>query len=184
MSGLREKERFNALNEVRILASISHPNIIGYKEAFIFENCLCIVMEHANGGDLSRLIEKKKREAQLITESEIWGYFYQILTGLKALHDMGILHRDLKAANIFLHDGMIKLGDLNVSKISKQGLVFTQTGTPYYASPEIWRDKPYDSRSDIWSFGCVVYELASLRPPFTALDMQGLYKRVIKGIYP
>lgn len=76
MSGLREKERINALNEVWILASISHPNIIAYKEAFIYENCLCIVMEHANGGDLSKLIEKKKWDAQLISEQDIWSYFY------------------------------------------------------------------------------------------------------------
>lgn len=60
MTGLRDKERVNALNEVRILASISHPGIIAYKEAFIYENTLCIVMEYANGGDLAKLIDKKK----------------------------------------------------------------------------------------------------------------------------
>ena len=77
-----------------------------------------------------------------------------------------------------------KLGDLNVSKIAKKGLSYTQTGTPYYASPEVWKDKPYDSKSDIWSMGCVIYEMAALTPPFQADDMQGLYKKVIKGIYP
>ena len=59
--------------------------------------------------------------------------------GLKALHARNILHRDLKSANIFWHsDGSLKLGDLNVSKIAQNGLLYTQTGTPYYASPEVW----------------------------------------------
>lgn len=61
--------------------------------------------------------------------------------------------------------------------------MFTQTGTPYYASPEVWRDKPYDSKSDIWSLGCVLYEMCALIPPFTAKDMKGLYSKVIKGEY-
>ena len=77
-----------------------------------------------------------------------------------------------------------KLGDLNVSKVTKQGLGYTQTGTPYYASPEVWRDQPYDMKSDIWSLGCVLYEMITLRPPFQAPDMQNLYKKVLRGMYP
>lgn len=98
-----------------------------------------------------------------------------------------ILHRDMKSANIFLFKDMqTKLGDLNVSKIIKQKdqLSYTQTGTPYYASPEVWKDLPYDSKSDIWSMGCLLYELCALVPPFRADDMQGLYKKVVKGKYP
>lgn len=71
----------------------------------------------------------------------------------------------------------IKVGDLNVSKVAKKGgLLYTQTGTPYYASPEVWRDKPYNSKSDVWSLGCVIYEMITLSPPFKAVDMEGLYK--------
>ena len=82
------------------------------------------------------------------------------------------MHRDLKAANIFISsDGVYKLGDLNVSKVLKKGLAYTQTGTPYYASPEVWKDEPYDMKSDIWSLGCVLYEMATLQPPFQAEDM-------------
>lgn len=96
-----------------------------------------------------------------------------------------ILHRDLKCANIFLNkDGTVKLGDLNVSKVAKMGLVYTQTGTPYYASPEVWQDKPYDHRSDIWSLGWVIYEMITLRPPFMATSMQELCSKVKKGLYP
>lgn len=75
------------------------------------------------------------------------------------------------------------MGDLNVSKIAKRGLLYTQTGTPYYASPEIWQDKPYDKKSDIWSLGAVLYELCALSPPFKANDMKGLAAKICKGVY-
>jgi NIMA (never in mitosis gene a)-related kinase len=96
-----------------------------------------------------------------------------------------IIHRDIKCANIFLtKEGVLKLGDLNVSKVAKRGFLSTQTGTPYYASPEIWKDKPYDLKSDLWSVGCVLYEMCALNPPFRAQDMNGLYQKIMKGIYP
>jgi len=95
---------------------------------------------------------------------------------------MNILHRDLKSANVFLsRNGTVKLGDMNVSKIAKKGLLLTQTGTPYYASPEVWRDQPYDNKSDIWSLGCVLYEMCALKPPFRADDMEGLFNKVCQG---
>lgn len=108
-----------------------------------------------------------------------------MIKGLKALHHLKIFHRDLKSANIFLSKGgLAKLGDLNVSKVAKKGLLYTQTGTPYYASPEVWKDLPYDSKSDLWSLGCVLYEAVTLQPPFRANDMDGLYRKVLKGSYP
>lgn len=78
---------------------------------------------------------------------------------------------------------MPKIGDLNVSKVAKKGLLYTQTGTPYYASPEVWRDKPYDHKSDIWSLGCVIYEILALKVPFRAENMEQLFKKVLEGRY-
>lgn len=102
-----------------------------------------------------------------------------------ALHKLKILHRDMKSANIFLFkSGAAKLGDLNVSKVAKNGMLNTQTGTPYYAAPEVWKDQPYDLKSDIWSFGCVIYEMCCLVPPFKAEDMNGLFKKILRGQYP
>jgi len=139
-------------------------------------------MEYSDGGDLFQKITHYQKVQQYIQEDEIWKIFIQVVRGLKSLHDVSIFHRDLKSANIFLsNDGTSKLGDMNVSKVAKKGLLYTQTGTPYYASPEVWRDQPYDHKSDIWSLGCVLYEAVTLKPPFRAEDMQGLYKKVLKG---
>ena len=184
LTTLSEKEKQNSLNEVRLLASIDNPFIIGFKEVFFEDNqTLCIVMEFAAGGDMHSLMHNHQRSRILIKEKDIWRYSLQMILGLKALHDRKVLHRDLKCANIFLSkDGKVaKLGDLNVSKVAKDHLVYTQTGTPYYASPEVWRDEPYDVKSDIWSLGCVIYETCALKPPFRANDMQELFKKVQKG---
>ena len=181
---LKDKEKQNALNEVRILASIKSPFVISYKEAFIEDSdkSLCLVMEYADRGDLYQKIVQFKKNGCLIEETDVWRIFIQMTRGLKALHDLKILHRDLKSANIFLFsDGSAKIGDCNVSKVVYKGLGYTQTGTPYYASPEVWNDQPYDNKSDIWSLGCVTYEMLTLRPPFRANDMEGLYQKVIKG---
>ena len=181
---LSEKEKENSLNEVRILASVKSNFVVSYKEAFFDEkdNTLCIVMEFADRGDLYQQIVAHKKTAKFFEESDIWRIFIQLVKGLKALHDLKILHRDMKSANVFLFsNGCAKLGDLNVSKVARRGLGYTQTGTPYYASPEVWKDKPYDHKSDVWSLGCVLYEMITLRPPFRAKDMEGLFNKVCKG---
>ena len=142
-------------------------------------------MEYSDGGDLFQKIQLNQTHKKYLKESEVWSIFLQIVQGLKVLHSMQILHRDLKSANVFLNkNGVAKLGDMNVSKLAKKGLLLTQTGTPYYASPEIWKDQPYDHKSDIWSLGCVLYEMCALKPPFRADDMEGLFNKVTMGIYP
>lgn len=184
---LKEKEKQNTLNEVRILASIQHPHIIAYKEVFIEEEntTLNLITEFADNGDLFQLVQKNQREGkEQMSEDFVWKVLIQVVFGLKHLHDLKIFHWDLKSANIFLfEDGTVKLGDMNVSKIAKNGLLMTQTGTPYYASPEVWRDQPYDLKSDIWSLGCVMYELMTSKPPFMATDMDFLYKKILAGKY-
>ena len=186
MKNLNDKEKKNSLNEVRILASIKSPFVISYKEAFISEedSCLCLVMEYADKGDLYQKITLFKNKRQLFEEIDIWKIFIQMTRGLKTLHDLKILHRDFKSANIFLFgDGTAKIGDINVSKVVRNGLGHTQTGTPYYASPEVWNNDSYDAKSDIWSLACITYEMITLNPPFRAETFEGLYKKVIAGKY-
>eukprot|EP00347_Sterkiella_histriomuscorum_P020877 403336119 len=188
LNHLSEKEKENAINEVRILASINHVNVISYKEAFIEPNTqsLCIVMEYADNGDLFQKIADHQQDGTFFQEHEIWKIFIQVVRGLRAMHDLNVMHRDLKSANVFLNkDLTVKLGDMNVSKVANQkGLNYTQTGTPYYASPEVWKDEPYDIKSDIWSLGCVLHEIIALKPPFQANDMNGLYKKIVRGQIP
>ena len=182
---LNKKEQENSVNEVRLLASINHPNVIGYKEAFWDDNIksLNIVMEYADDGDLHTKIHRIKKENKLFNEILIWIYAIQMIEGLKALHDKKIMHRDLKSANIFLvkEKHQCKIGDMNVSKVIKEKVLLTQTGTPYYASPEVWRDEPYSYKSDLWSIGCVIYELCALHPPFNGKDLDDLFVNVCKG---
>ena len=111
---------------MRILASIEHPNIVGYKEAFFEESTqtLCIVMEFADGGDLQSKINQLKKEYKHAKEEEIWGIYYHMILGLQELHNNKIVHRDIKCANVFLtKSGVAKMGDLNVSKIAKMGVL-------------------------------------------------------------
>ena len=186
ISSLNHKERENALNEIRILASLQHPNIVGYKEAFYDQNTktINIVMEYADDGDLDGKLKKCIKSHRIFEESQMWSWIIQLLEGLKYLHDNKIIHRDLKCANLFLmKNGLLKIGDLNVSKLNKAKYAQTQTGTPYYCAPEIWEDKPYDYKCDIWSVGCILYELCTHHPPFRGTSLRDLYQNVMKGRY-
>lgn len=102
---------------------------------------------------------------------------------MKTLHQLNIFHRDIKSANILLtkNSEEVKLADLNVSKVSKSGLAITQTGTPYYSSPEVWSDLPYNGKCDVWSLGCVLYEMAAFRPPFLAPDILQLRNKIAEA---
>jgi len=100
------------------------------------------------------------------------------------MHSNNILHRDLKTLNIFLtKDNKIKLGDLGVAKILEDldNFVTSKVGTPYYLSPEVCEDRPYNSKSDIWSLGCILYELCSLHHPFEAKNQAALLLKIIRG---
>ena len=117
-----EREKENALAEVRYLASVQHPNVISYHAAFIDEpsSCLCLVLEYANSGDLAHRIKYMRDKDQMFQEDVILKILTQMCLGIQALHSLRIMHRDLKSANIFLtNDNIVKVGDLNVSKIAR-----------------------------------------------------------------
>jgi NIMA (never in mitosis gene a)-related kinase len=183
---LSEKEREISLNEIRIIASLSHQNIISYKESFLDESSktLNIVMEYADGGDIETKIKENKQKNLYFSENTIWFWLMQILEALLYLHQKKIIHRDIKGANIFLtKNNIVKIGDLGVSKVAKVGFAQTQTGTPYYCAPEIWRDKPYTDKCDVWSIGCLLYEICALRPPFRGTSLKDLCANVERGYY-
>jgi NIMA (never in mitosis gene a)-related kinase 1/4/5 len=101
---------------------------------------------------------------------------------LDVLHQNNICHRDLKTHNVFItkqsNEKIYKLGDLNVAKIQDRGLMTTVTGTPYYSSPEVLLKKPYDKSSEVWSLGCLIYEMACLKSPFEAMTYDELVDKV------
>ena len=182
-----EKEKELFFNELRILVPLTHINIISYKEAFYDKKTksLNMVIEYVDGGDLSMRIKLAKQKNMYFKEKIIWRIFLQILDGINYLHNKYIIHRDLKTSNIYLtKKGSVKIGGLNVGKsIEDIGMALTQIGTPYFTAPEIWKQMPYDYKCDIWSLGCILYEMTTLHVPFLGLNMQELYYNILNLKY-
>jgi NIMA (never in mitosis gene a)-related kinase len=141
-------------------------------------------MEYCDKGDLNDFILRKKEENKLIEEAIIWNLFIKITIGLAHIHKMKILHRDLKTMNIFLKDEFqVKIGDLGVAKILlKNSFAKTLIGTPYYLSPEICEEKPYNDKSDVWALGCILYELCTYKHPFDAKSQGALILKIMRNI--
>ena len=132
---------------------------------------MVIAMEYCKGGDLRAILQQ--RAGILFPQDRILDWFVQLCLATKYIHNRHILHRDIKSQNIFLTEaGKIKLGDFGISKMldNSKELANTCVGTPYYLSPEICQNKPYNSKSDVWALGCVLYEMASLKHPFEIPD--------------
>ena len=181
-----EEEKKAALNEIRLLYSLNHPNIISYKEAFYDKpsKSLNIVIEYAGDGDLSQKVKMNQKYHKRIDENTIWDWIIQLIIGIYYLHSSNCIHRDLKCANIFLKkNGLIKIGDLGVSKYLKNTMAYTYTGTPLYMAPEMLNNLPYDFKVDIWSLGCIIYELCALEVPFNGNNMGELIKNIKSGRY-
>lgn len=172
----------STLNEIRLLHSVNNDHVVGYFEAFLdsSESNLWIVMEFMGGGDLACAIKLAKKENRTFPERVIWIYLVQLLRGLAALNQYKVIHRDIKPANIFVTTDhtLVKIGDLNVSKVVENDLTRTQIGTPSYLAPEIWEGRAYDSRCDIYSLGCCIYEMAALKLPFEAKSMEELKQKI------
>jgi NIMA (never in mitosis gene a)-related kinase len=185
LSQLKASDRESAIQEARVLHSLHSPFIISYITSFQENDTLNIVMDYADGGDLSSKIDG--RRGVLFTEDEILHYFIQIVLALKYIHDRHILHRDLKTQNVFLtKSGKVLLGDFGIARVLEDTLQMcrTQIGTPHYLSPEICEGRVYNSKTDIWSLGCILYELCTLRRPFDAGNLNHLIIQIIRGRQP
>ena len=180
---MSEKEKEDVEREAKFLNSINSPYVVKYYESFIEGSDLFIVMEHCDGGDLSKFLNLYMKTGRTLPEEKIWRLFIQICLGIASLHNKKILHRDIKALNIFItRDEKIKIGDLGVAKVlSQSSFANTFIGTPYYLSPEICEEKPYNEKSDIWALGCILYELATYKHPFNAANQPALILKILKG---
>ena len=149
MSLMNNRHKKDALKEVQILRRLRHQNIIRYYTSFLEENCLNIVMEYASSGDLQKLIQQKKGLKTPFSEEEIWLIAKQLCEALIYLHENQIIHRDIKALNIFLDQNQrVKIGDLGVSKIVSNQFAApgTRVGTPLYLAPELIKHQAYDHK--------------------------------------
>ncbi|KAG2368496.1 kinase-like domain-containing protein [Suillus spraguei] len=185
---MSDRDRKQIVAEVNILKDLHHDHIVRYHDRHVDRDAgiLYILMEYCGGGDLSTVIKQAQKHNRPVPEDTIWNYFMQILLALYYCHHPGshgrtgggtsegdakrpqILHRDLKPDNVFLdQSNAVKLGDFGLSKaLSQANFANTYVGTPYYMSPELMQERAYDSKSDIWSLGCLIYELCALKPPF------------------
>merc|ERR1719188_547257 len=187
ISRASKAEKDDAVKESKVLSALKHPYIVRYRESFHEDGWLCICMDYCEGGDLSERIKKNRQAGKHFPQDQILRWFTQSILALKYIHDMHILHRDLKSGNFFLSkSGNIKMGDFGIAKVLEctAACAQTQIGTPYYLSPEICQGKPYAWGSDIWSMGCILFEMCAKKVPFDAPDLKSLIQRITKGPTP
>ncbi|XP_078479362.1 serine/threonine-protein kinase Nek2-like [Lampetra planeri] len=188
---MAESEKQMLVSEVNLLRELRHPNIVGYHDRIIdrTNTKLYIVMEYCEGGDLATLITRCIKERRYLEEKFILRVMAQLTLALNECHRRSdsratVLHRDLKPANIFLDINQnVKLGDFGLARILNHDTSFAKTfvGTPYYMSPEQMNRMSYNEKSDIWSLGCLLYELCALCPPFTAYNQKELAEKIREG---
>eukprot|EP00826_Nyctotherus_ovalis_P030972 TRINITY_DN2472_c0_g4_i1.p1 TRINITY_DN2472_c0_g4~~TRINITY_DN2472_c0_g4_i1.p1 ORF type:complete len:351 (+),score=102.84 TRINITY_DN2472_c0_g4_i1:209-1261(+) len=186
---MSDKEKQQLVAEVNILRELRSPHVVRYYDRIVDKqkSKIYIVMEYCEGGDMGQLIKKCRRNSEHIAEDIVWKIFMQIALALEACHRRPsgkILHRDLKPGNILLDANTnVKLGDFGLSRIMTEDTQFASThvGTPYYMSPEQIAEQRYNEKSDIWSAGCVMYEIAALKPPFQATSQLSLAIKIREG---
>ena len=187
---LDKNEKQSVINEIKIVSSLSHPNINEFKEAFYdkLNKTLNKIFEFPHNGNLSNKINYAIKNGMKMEECIIWNVLVQILNGVNYLHKNGIIHRNLKSKNILLNNQrLVKISDFEASIVVENNnkMIRGQIGTPFYTAPEIWEEEPYNYKCDIWSIGCIIYEMASLTLPFKGDTIASLYKNIMsKKIKP
>ena len=175
----------NLLNELKILCFHDCEYLLKCRDIFYDNYNVNIITDFAKHSDLHNYIQKHKTKNRKIHEKTIWTIFIKCCYGIDYLHQHNIIHRDLKPANILLNENAnISIADFGISKIVEKKIKsYTMIGTPYYISPEMYSDKNYDKKIDVWSLGCILYEMMTFNVPFQANDILGLKHKIINGIY-
>ena len=176
-------EKMCIINELRILSTHACPFLVAFKEAFLKDTKLHIVTEYARRGDMSHLIRALARQRMRLPEGDVWHYFLQVCVAVDYLHQIRVLHRDLKPANVLIDEhNNVKLADLGIVKVMRTlPYAQTQVGTPFYMSPEVFKNERYDMKTDVWAVGCILYELMMLHPPFEGNNLHALRDNIFRG---
>ncbi|XP_042226074.1 ankyrin-1-like isoform X2 [Homarus americanus] len=190
LSQMSRKHQEYAHREFQLLKSLNHPYIVAYRGGGFKGKYLHIHMEYCGGGDLSSRLKEQKTKGEAFEERQVHCWLLKLCLALKYIHGRKILHRDLKPQNIFLADtGSVKLGDFGLARVLEDSSrALTCLGSPAYMSPEVIRGEAYDAKADMWSFGCVLYEMATLQSgfPFTKVTIAGefsqSYKTLVKSL--
>lgn len=181
------KENIGNLTELQILNYNKCDYLIKYHYSYLENNQLCIITDFYKKGDLLNIVKKKKKKMQNFNEEYIWKIFLDLCMSINYVHNNNIIHRDLKSANIFIDSNdRAYLGDFGVSKIlGSLPKTSTQIGTPFYMSPELFNKIKYDKKVDMWSLGCILYELITLNQPFfQSKSIHTLCFKIISGKIP
>uniref|UniRef100_A0A8C8GZZ8 non-specific serine/threonine protein kinase n=1 Tax=Oncorhynchus tshawytscha TaxID=74940 RepID=A0A8C8GZZ8_ONCTS len=184
-----EEELEDYMVEIDILASCDHRYIVKLLDAFYYESKLWILIEFCAGGAVDAVMLELERP---LTEPQIRVVCRQTLEALAYLHEIKVIHRDLKAGNIlFSQEGDIKLADFGVSAKNTMTLQRRDSfiGTPYWMAPEVVmcetsKDRPYDYKADIWSLGVTLIELAQIEPPNHEMNPMRVLLRIAKADPP
>ncbi|KAL0391706.1 UNVERIFIED_CONTAM: Mitogen-activated protein kinase kinase kinase [Sesamum radiatum] len=166
--------------EIALLSQFQHENIVRYYGTNKDESHLYIFLELVTKGSLLSLYQKYE-----LRVPQVSAYTRQILHGLKYLHDRGVIHRDIKCANILVHtNGLVKLADFGLAKATKLNDVNSCKGTAFWMAPEVVRSQWYGPAADIWSLGCTVLEMLTRRFPYSHLECMAALFRIGKGERP
>mmetsp|Transcript_104606 Transcript_104606/g.263373 ORF Transcript_104606/g.263373 Transcript_104606/m.263373 type:complete len:451 (+) Transcript_104606:99-1451(+) len=179
------KARDTAVREAVALRRVRHPNVVRFRQVFVRSGWLCLVMDFADGGDLCAAVKERARSKVPFEECAVLECFAQVADAVSYVHLQKMVHRDIKSRNIFLcRTGKALLGDFGLVRLleSTCELAHTRVGTPYYLSPEIIRKQPYNYKTDVWSLGVLLYEMAALQRPFAG-TLETLPKVILKGTY-
>ncbi|XP_058289692.1 serine/threonine-protein kinase Nek11 isoform X1 [Hylobates moloch] len=183
---LNPNETVQANLEAQLLSKLDHPAIVKFHASFVEKDNFCIITEYCEGRDLDDKIQEYKQAGKIFPENQIIEWFIQLLLGVDYMHERRILHRDLKSKNIFLKNNLLKIGDFGVSRLlmGSCDLATTLTGTPHYMSPEALKHQGCDTKSDIWSLACILYEMCCMTHAFAGSNFLSMVLKIVEGDTP